>query len=203
MSPEAKAADHVYRQLKADVMTSHYPPSSILNAHQIATEIGVSVTPVRDAMERLVGERLVAPRAGGGFHVPRMEVAALRDLYLWHGHLARWAVTHGTITSLPDELAVENLEARWSDNEALVEDTLALFLAIGTASENAEHSHALRSAGERLHATRLSEWRMIRDQKAELLRLVGLMKPGNESTLRDAVSAYHRRRIRIVPSLIQ
>jgi len=35
--------------------------------HQLAVAIGVSISPVRDAIERLVGERLIAPRGGGGF----------------------------------------------------------------------------------------------------------------------------------------
>lgn len=202
MSPEAKAADHVYRQLKSEVMAGDHVPSAILNVQQIATEIGVSISPVRDAIERLVGERLLAPRAGGGFQVPAIHEAPLRDLYLWHGHLARWAVTSGQDIKLPDALLAAARRNDWGDNEAIVEATIIVFLAIGSATGNAEHVHALQSASDRLHAVRLHEDRVVKDQRSELSRLIGLTVPGRESQLREAISGYHRRRIRVIPSLV-
>jgi DNA-binding GntR family transcriptional regulator len=203
VSPEAKAADHVYRQLKNDVIAGEYPPSTILNVHQIAAEIGVSISPVRDAIERLVGERLLASRAGGGFQVPIIDELALQDLYLWHGHLARWAVVTGKAIKLPDAVRIAGAQSDWDDDEAIVDATGAVFLAIGTASGSAEHVRALQSASDRLHALRVHEGSVIKDRERELSRLIQLTEPNRESQLRDAVSVYHRRRIRAVPAILK
>src|SRR3546814_7069587 len=41
-----------------------------LEAARLATELGVSMTPVRDSLNRLAGERLVHSSPGEGFQVP-------------------------------------------------------------------------------------------------------------------------------------
>jgi DNA-binding transcriptional MocR family regulator len=202
MAPEAKAADHVYRQLKHDVMHGRFPPTAILNVRQIATEIGVSISPVRDAMERLAGERLVIVRAGGGFQAPATDEVTLRDLYHWHGHLARWATLGSQGIPLPCSLSSGNVEDRWRSDEAIVEATFAFFLAVASAAGSAEHSQALRSAGERLFAFRLWEGQLIQNRSDELLRLIELAAPGRTLKLRNAISTYHRRRIRVAPALV-
>src|SRR3546814_1586165 len=40
----------------------------------------------------LVGERLLALHAGGGYEIPDIGVVELRDLYFWHGQLVRSAL---------------------------------------------------------------------------------------------------------------
>src|SRR3546814_12498843 len=50
-------------------------------AARLADEIGVSITPVREALNRLAGERMVDFIAGEGFRVPLYSEAELRDLF--------------------------------------------------------------------------------------------------------------------------
>lgn len=201
MSPEPIAADHVYRLLKSDIMDGHYAPSSPLNVHQIAVEIGVSISPVRDAMERLVGERLLAARGGGGFQMPAVTEVGLRDLYLWHSHLARGAVRTGANITLCYELLQKREEDRLDGNWEIVSATTAFFGALAALVGNEEYRVALQTAGERLHAARLREDRFIRDRDKELRRLLALTLPGSESMLREALGNYHRRRIRHLGAL--
>lgn len=196
MSPEPIAADHVYRLLKSDIMAGHHAPSSSLNVHQIAVAIGVSISPVRDAMERLVGERLIAARRGGGFQVPAVTQAGLRDLYLWHSELARRAVRAGAKIEFPDDLVKRS--ARQDDFWDITSATAAFFGAIAATVDNEEHRLALEAAGARLHAPRLREGRFIKDRGVELQRLVTQSITGGESQLRKAIGVYHRRRLRYV-----
>ena len=203
MSPEAIATDHVYRRLKTDIMAGHHAPASTLNVHQIALAIGVSISPVRDAMERLVGERLLAARTGGGFQMPDVTEGSLRSLYLWHGHLARGIVRAGVTPDLPGHILNRLAQDGWHDDESIASATAAFFQVLGGLADNEEHRVALRAAGERLHAARLREGRFLRDRDHELKRLVMLSVPGSEPLLRGALGSYHRRRIRYVAGLCE
>jgi DNA-binding GntR family transcriptional regulator len=194
MSPEAAAAHQVYHQLKSDIMGGRYAPTSTLNVHRIATEIGVSVIPIRDAMERLVGERMVVVRSGGGFQMPPMTTEIARDMYMWHAYLARGAVRP---RAAPDQF--EDLQRRVSgdsadDGASLAAATAEYFELLGEITGSLEHLLAIRAAGERLHALRLQE-PSIKDRKAELNRLAMLAMSGPASALRHAITAYHRRRL--------
>ena len=202
MSPEPVAADNVYRRLKAEIMSGRYGPGSTPNVHQIALEIGVSISPVRDAVERLVGERLLITRSGGGFQMPPVTEQSLHDLYLWHSYLARGAVRATPAVANADELARELAALDADDNGAIVRATARLFTAFGATSGNSEHVDAIRSAGERLAVYRLAE-RRLRDRISELEHLLTLSVSGSKIALKEAISVYHRRRFRHLSEIAQ
>lgn len=201
MSPEARAADHVYRLLKADILRGRYAPTTTLNVHTIAIEIGTSISPVRDSMERLVGERLLAVRQRGGFHMPDVTLESARGLYEWHSFLIIGALSRrrpiGKVTEVRNQLDRVDPE----DREALTSATSELFYRIGEAAGNTEHLLAIRAAGERLQIMRLCEQR-FKDPKGELRRIVDLAIAGSIMDLRNSISVYHRRRLRNLPYLV-
>lgn len=201
MSPDAVAAELVYRQLKEEVLAGNYPPTAVLNVHMIATGIGVSISPVRDAMARLVGERILAVRPGGGFQMPQMSEDAARDLYAWHGWLVRGAVRDRRRITCGDELVrtVERMDA--ADSEALVSASADLFYRIAEMADSVEHLLAVRFANERLHPLRVAE-KCLKDRKAELRRLVSAAVAGQAAPLRNALILYHRRRHRNISVLV-
>ncbi len=194
MSPEAVTAERVHAELKAVIMSGRYVPGAALNIHDLAELVGTSITPVRDVLQRLVGERLVGLGHGGGFQIAPMNEAGLRDLYLWHGRLLRDAVNSGgtyrnggdltRTISLPDE----------SDPAVLAGAMADFFARLGEWSGSAEHVHAIRSAGDRLHAARVHEAGLKRPID-ELRTLWVLANSDSRANLRAAVSSFHRRRI--------
>ncbi len=201
MSPEAAAADQVYRQIKSDIMAGRHAPTSVLNVHMIATEIGVSISPIRDAMERLVGERMLTVRPGGGFQMPSMTTEIARDLYMWHAYLVRGAVRSGVAPEPFQDLQRRVNSIGAEDGEALAAATAELFELIGEMAGNVEHLLAIRVAGERLHALRLQE-AAIKDRKAELSRLATVTVSGAASAIRDGIAAYHRRRLHHLGAMV-
>ena len=58
-------ADRVYERLENDIIFGRYAPGQVLTELGLAEELGVSRTPVREAMRRLTQERLIADGEGG------------------------------------------------------------------------------------------------------------------------------------------
>lgn len=202
MSPEPITAERTYRKLKQDIVAGRHKPGSVLNLHRLADESGSSVSPVRDAMQRLVGERLLEQHAGGGFEIPHLTADGLRDLYEWHGQVVRLALKHA---QPDDEIAdmrasIEELDP--DDSFSIAQRTGDLFLNAARGSSNSEYALAIEAIGDRLFAARLQE-SLLKDRKEELLAVWNAFASGQNSTARDCIWAYHRRRIRRAPALLK
>lgn len=191
MSP-LQAMERSYSALKSRLHSGTLPPGHRLEAARLADEFGVSMTPVRDALNRLVGEQMVAANAGEGFHVPRFSEAELRNLYEWHSALAVMAVR--TARALPDRDDVQRALAGQSPAMAV---SLG-FELLAEAATNRDLRHAILNAGDRLHAFRQFEHRIIPYSEEEL---EAMLLPGADQ--RGAIRRYHLTRMRAVPDLLE
>jgi len=202
VSPEAVTAERIYLDFKEEMLRGRYLPGIALNVQAIADEHGMSISPVRDGLQRMIGERLIAARAGGGFECPGLSEDAARDLYLWHEKLVRWAIggRRGAVGHI--DLLGEIMRLDPDDQVAIASVTAELFYRIGEASGSIEHMLAVRSAGERLHILRLHET-PLENRKGELKRLAVLAKNGQFAPLRRVISIYHRRRIRFLHQIVR
>ena len=91
MSPGA-TMERVYIDLKVRIMSGAYPPGTRLDPRQLARALGASATPVRDALHRLSGERIVDSWHQEGFRQPLLAEADLVELYEWGGMLLALAL---------------------------------------------------------------------------------------------------------------
>jgi DNA-binding GntR family transcriptional regulator len=200
MSPGAVIADHVYENLKRAIIAGRFRPGTALPVPQLARELGTSVSPVRDAMARLCGEKLLAFLPGGGFERPALTEKALQDLHRWHAHLLRLALREkrsGWTLEPSDDFDILSP----TNNVAIAEATATLFCAIAECSNNKEHVDAIRSATDRLHATRLAETD-IPDRLEELRMVADAVAHGSSRTARAAIGAYERRRLRRIRKIV-
>jgi DNA-binding GntR family transcriptional regulator len=80
------AHDRVYRSLRAQVMHGELAPGQALTLRGIGTAFGVSMTPVREAVQRLVAEGALTMTASGRISTPELshdrieELASIRAL---------------------------------------------------------------------------------------------------------------------------
>lgn len=91
MSPGA-TMERVYLDLKARILSGAYPPGTRLEAAQLSNSLASSATPVRDALYRLSGERIIESWHQEGFRQPLLSEADLVDLYGWAGALLSMAL---------------------------------------------------------------------------------------------------------------
>jgi DNA-binding GntR family transcriptional regulator len=78
--PPTLRRDEVYLELRRRLMAGEFALNSRLVEEKIATLLGVSRTPVREALVRLLGDGHVS-RVNGGYFVVMPDFTDLRDLY--------------------------------------------------------------------------------------------------------------------------
>lgn len=198
MAPEQITSERIYARLKADLMGGLYLPGEILVERRIAEAFGVSISPVRAGAYRLVGERMLEFNAGGGFRLPEVTEAGLRDLYFWHGQLIRNAV------AARDQFASAEISEPPSPplEPGTAAAAKAVFDRLALRSASSEVVLAVRAAGERLHAVRLRESGVLSATAEELAEVEALTDRGSSQDLLRLMWAYHRRRLRRIPELV-
>ena len=186
--------ERVYAALKKQLREGHFAPGERLEPSSLAADLVSSVTPVRDALHRLAGERLVQAARQNGFRVPLLTERDLRQLYNWHGDLA------DLIAARPGKAAA--LISPLYGGPALRADAECFFLELAAASDNPEHLQAPQAASDRLMPFRRREPMLFQDWEDEARELTRLAVAGERAALKRAVRAYHRRRIRCVSDLL-
>lgn len=82
------SASIVASDVGENIISGHLPPGSSLRVHQLASQYEMSLTPVREAMQRLVTEGLVARSPGVGFAVAPLTADDIRDVFLTLGFVS-------------------------------------------------------------------------------------------------------------------
>jgi DNA-binding GntR family transcriptional regulator len=77
---ESVNSDIAYDYIRQRILTGDYPPGHALTTSQLAEEIKVSRTPVRDALRQLESDGLVTIRPHYGARVKTMEFSEFREM---------------------------------------------------------------------------------------------------------------------------
>jgi DNA-binding GntR family transcriptional regulator len=118
----------VFNKLREDILSGVYQENEELKENTIGTELGVSRTPVREALRQLELEGLVTMIPNKGAYVTGITQKDIHDIYVIRSYLeglcAKWACEHITeaqIEALEEILYLSDFHARRSHYEQLVE----------------------------------------------------------------------------------
>lgn len=186
--------ERVYAAIKRQLREGVFRPGDRLEPAALSEQLNASVTPVRDALHRLTGERLVEAPRHEGFRVPMLTETMLRHLYAWHSDLLLLALAKPARLNSPDDRASLELPSYAKLN--------VLFLVLAERTGNPEHVIAIRGLIERLESVQRLEDSLLDAAEAEAARICSAIQEGDRKTLRRCLVAYHRRRQRIVPELL-
>ncbi len=73
--------DQTYYQLRKAILAGPIRPGTVFVQEQLAEQLGISRTPVRDALDRLASEGLVIRSPGGRIHVAPFSLEELNEKY--------------------------------------------------------------------------------------------------------------------------
>jgi DNA-binding GntR family transcriptional regulator len=98
--------DQAYNQLREALFAGHFPPGSLLSLRSLADRFGTSITPVRDAVSRLIAQGILKSGARNAALVPVTDIDAFRDLTVVRcrveGLAAREAATKATTVEVTE-----------------------------------------------------------------------------------------------------
>jgi DNA-binding GntR family transcriptional regulator len=81
MATPVRASDRAYQALRDDIVEWRLAPGTILGEVEQAARLGVSRTPLREALSRLITDGLVASQSGRGLVVTDVSVDNIRELF--------------------------------------------------------------------------------------------------------------------------
>lgn len=104
--------DRVYAQIRASIMSGEYPPGSQHSVYRLADDLGVSRTPVREAVLRLADAGMVSVERNRGFTIRGATLRDIREIFEYRIIIevpaASYAALHGgdaLVARLRNELA--------------------------------------------------------------------------------------------------
>lgn len=187
----AKTLARVYVDLKSRIMSGEFAPGDRLDPSILAHDLNSSTTPVREALHRLAGERMVANHSNEGFRLPLVSEAGLRDLYGWSAALLSMALRGGD--------KFRDAAVRF-ESLGYAADLGIAFEAISKASPNHEIWIAIANLNDRSHHIRIVEQDVLEgalEERDDLLSAIGT----TNADLRSTLARFHRRRVAAIPAL--
>ncbi len=173
-------------QLRFNAQSGNYAPGRPVVIFEEARRLGVSTTPVREALSWLCGEGLIDRGPAGGFLAVRMDAGAIRDRYEFR--LICLLAALDLTTGLPN---LGRFPERGGDP---VLDVAAFFDGLVQRAGNAMLLEAHERVGGQLLQLRAAEARVFLDIRAEAEALLALAGAEANGALRERLRRYHARR---------
>jgi len=169
-----RASDRAYGALKADIIEWRLVPGTVLAEVEQSARLGVSRTPLREALARLGAEGLTAAQAGRGVVVTDISVEKMSQLFEVRLALdckaAELAAAHRyapVFTALAERFDAAGDLIAGSDPDQ--RDYYALVSELDAAVDDAANNQFLRQAQGQLRAQLVRIRRLAKDNAERLL----------------------------------
>ena len=147
-TPSPQAVDRVYTTLRQGILDGIYAPGARLGEADLAVALGVSRTPIREALRRLGSEGLLSTLPNKGARVRTWSTSELSDISdlraILEGYAAGQAATRVTDA---DIVAMDDLVTRM---EAATADGTAADIDLITELNRAFHGAVIDASGNAL-----------------------------------------------------
>lgn len=128
------------------IMSGQLPSESPINMDQMARQLNISTTPVREALQTLRGEGFVQFEPRRGFRIAPLRRGDVEDLFMVQAHLAGELAARAADRMSPAQLeAIQRLQSRMDQaaNEKNIDEIVTLNFAFHSAINHAADSPKL------------------------------------------------------------
>ncbi|MCU1425495.1 MAG: GntR family transcriptional regulator [Microbacteriaceae bacterium] len=197
-----RASDRAYLVLREEILDGDLAAGSVLAEVEQSTRLGVSRTPVREALARLASDGLVAARSGRGLVVTDMSVERITELFEVREALEQQAAR--LAARRRDTAVFAALRAEFRRADELLEnddpartDYYALVARLDAAIDDAVANPFLIATltGVRTHVARIRRFSQdnparLREAAREHLVIVDAILDGSESLAAHATQIH-------------
>lgn len=198
MAERLSLTAQIYESMKTEIKSGAFPSGHPISAAMVSRRFSSSIIPVREALYRLVGERLIEAKDHDGFYALRISEVGLRDLYKWQHHLVVESLNHAF---KPAIIAVEAVHTNHSDQSLVTIEVL--FRTLADKSGNQELSVAIHNTLDRTVPVAMIKEQVTDDWALEYENLIRHWKLGDVHLFKEALLSYNSRRIELVPELVE
>jgi DNA-binding GntR family transcriptional regulator len=194
----------VYERIKHWLLAQTLVPGQLLQIGVLADELGVSTTPVREALTRLAAERMIMSVPKRGFFARTPSEDDIFGLYsvnrtILDAAVGRWPDVNPAGDAGAEAAAPLSIQQRSA--EQLARHTGELFLQVALRSGVGEFAEIIRNMNDRLHHARVLECEIVPDVFVEMARIAELIAAHDRVQLRPALETYHNQRLGLVASI--
>jgi DNA-binding GntR family transcriptional regulator len=191
--------DWVLQRVRSEIVSGHSIPGTMYSVPALANDLGVSTTPVREALLELSRAGLLTPMRNRGFRVEATSVDDLNNVFALRELLERYAMVEiakkritGTedLVALADEIAAA---VEKNDVEGYIESDRAFHQALVARAENPLLTRLVMSLRDEMRLygidTPAGRERQI-DSVAEHYQLIKLAEAGDAGAIADLISRH-------------
>ena len=182
-----RASDRAYATLRQDIVDWQLPPGTVLGEVEQSARLGISRTPLREALSRLTADGLAAPHSGRGVVVTGISLDTVAELFELRQALECKAAALAAVRGRSS--VFRSLAARFRSAGELIGSGdpgryYALVAELDAATDGAAANAYLAQAlgNVRLHLARVR--RLAKDNPERLLQTAG-----EHATIADAVAS--------------
>lgn len=144
--PTGTLGENAYYDLRNRILRGEYPPGHPLFEESLSAELGMSRTPVRAALARLLSEGFLSQGEDRTLRVPHISRRELRDTFEARRTLEAAVVELACLRATPEQLArLEHLV--WDEREAFLSRETVLIAAV----DRRFHNYLSEMAGNSLY----------------------------------------------------
>ncbi|MGH9211694.1 MAG: GntR family transcriptional regulator [Acidimicrobiales bacterium] len=199
-SQTRRDSDNVYGRLKREIMEGRFAPGAHLPENELAERLGVSRTPIREALGRLERDGLVVATSRG-MGVRERSPEEILEIYeariMLEAAVARAAAQRRSATDIVrlDGLLKRSTTLAGDDPSEMARSNLTFHEAVWGASHNATLADLLMRLNvhlTRYPATTLARAGRWKEALAEHAQIVGAIKRGDADAAADIASTHFR-----------
>ncbi|WP_208021438.1 GntR family transcriptional regulator [Paracoccus versutus] len=125
--PRENLGQVVYAQLSDALVKGRFPPNTRLTIRELASSLGTSVTPVRDAVLRLIQDEALILRSAREVRVPVLKPERYNELLKVRLRIEGLAARECALKASPDDIEALQLLAKQNDEAISNRETEASF----------------------------------------------------------------------------
>lgn len=203
-----------YAAISAKLQANLWRTGAHIKPDVLADRLGISITPIREALQRLSGERMVDFRRGKGYYVRHFDAVDIAECYEVIGALVTFSViNYGASVAaprireappLPSNGACPSELARYGETQAAWLE--AQGLALVSLADNREMRRILHRCQARTHVIRVLECQDRHEGSwvfSSLQEGVGILARNDIGTVHAMLRAYFSRRAKRIPELVE
>lgn len=167
-------AAQAHQQLRASILQGEYSPGEFLSENAVAEKLGMSRTPVREALQTLAREGFLESIPARGFCVPRWSMEDIREMFelreCLEGYAARCAALRASEDDIKELERLYQISVQAKTWQEWVQTGTEFHHYIFSIARNHRLSAALNALNAQIILTRRSELRDIEGRREEAVK---------------------------------